>query len=400
MIHEITIENFGSIRDALTIDFRVAGNAPDLPRFRSSHSRPDVRLPAVAAFVGPNGSGKSTILKALISTLQFMANSSEIIPGSQITYFLPFLSEPYKSRPTRIEITFDARWLSQDDPKSDIFRYELELSREESNLAPSKVSYEALFYAPHGKWRRVFEHKEGADVFLIPEFGVGKSEKSVRNAIASNRSVISVLARLFQNPLATRIWIDLINLQTNLVTVNSNAQTLAQFFVDHPDRLTQLNQDMRRIDVGISTLGVYQGANGPSIYAEHHGLDVPIIFENESAGTRHFTSIFPSVAFVLDTGHILIIDDFDRDLHPDLVLEILSWFHSADRNPHNAQLFCTLHNSTVLEALEKEELFLVEKSYDGATDVWSAQDIKGLRRSPSLYRKYRQGALGALPRIG
>lgn len=400
MIHEIVIENFASIRDAVSIDFRVAGNAPVLPRFRHSRSGPDVRLPTVAAFVGPNGCGKSTILRAIISTLQFVANSSEIIPGSQITYFLPFLSEAYKSRPTRIEITFDARWLSQDDSGSDIFRYELALSREDSHLAPSKVSYEALFYAPHGKWRRVFEHKEASDVFFIPEFGVGKSEKSVRNAISSNRSVISVLARLFQNPLATRIWRDLVNLQTNLMALNPSIQALAQFFADHPERLTQLNQDLRRIDVGISTLGVYQGANGPSIYAKHHGLDDPVVFENESKGTQHFTFLFPGISFVLDTGHILVADDFDRDLHPDLVLEIISWFHSADRNPHGAQLLCTLHNSTVLEVLEKEELFLVAKSSDGVTDVWSARDIKGLRREPSLYRKYRQGALGALPRIG
>jgi hypothetical protein len=102
----------------------------------------------------------------------------------------------------------------------------------------------------------------------------------------------------------------------------------------------------------------------------------------------------------LETGHILIADDFDRDLHPDLVLEIISWFQSYERNQHSAQLLCTLHNSAVLESLEKEELFLVEKSADGVTDVWSAQDIKGLRRQPSLYRKYSQGALGAVPRIG
>jgi AAA15 family ATPase/GTPase len=72
MIHEITIENFGSVRDETTINFRVARNAPDMVRFRPSLSRSDVRLPTVAAFVGPNGSGKSTILRAVIATLHFV----------------------------------------------------------------------------------------------------------------------------------------------------------------------------------------------------------------------------------------------------------------------------------------------------------------------------------------
>ena len=80
MIHEITIENFGSVRDELTINLRVARNAPDMDRFRRSSSRPDVRLPTVVAFVGPNGSGKSTILQSAMATLHFLINSSEIAP--------------------------------------------------------------------------------------------------------------------------------------------------------------------------------------------------------------------------------------------------------------------------------------------------------------------------------
>jgi predicted ATP-dependent endonuclease of OLD family len=400
MIHEITIENFGSVRDELTINFRVARNAPDMDRFRRSLSQPDVRLPTVAAFVGPNGSGKSTILRAVIATLQFLINSSEIDPGSPIQYVIPFLKTTHTSKPTRIEVTFDARWLSEKGTDADIFRYELELGREESLLVPTKVTYEALFYAPHGKWRRVFEHKEGSEVFLIREFGLKKTEKSIRDAISSNRSVISVLARLFQNPFATRIWRDLANLQTNLVTLTVNVQQLAQWFSERPERLEQLNRDIRRIDVGISKMGIYQSTTGPSLYAEHHGLDTPLVFESESSGTQHFIFLFPGISFVLETGHILLVDDFDRDLHPDLVLEILSWFQSSKRNLHGAQLLCTLHNTAILESLEKEELFLVEKSSDGTTDVWSAQDVKGLRRQPSLYRKYSQGALGAVPRIG
>lgn len=400
MIHEITIENFDSIRDEVTINFRVARHAPDMVRFRPSLSRPDVRLPTVIAFVGPNGSGKSTILRAIITAIHFAVNSSEIDPNSPIPNFTPFLTQADQSRATRIEMTFDASWLSETGADSELFRYELALSREAGQLAPSRVAYEALLCAPHGKWRRVFEHKENGEIFLSRTFGIRKAEKSIRDAIASNRSVIAVLARLFQNPFATRIWKDIVNLQTNLMGVNPNPLQLATFFAERPERLKQLNRELRRIDVGISKMTIQQTINGPTLCAEHHGLDVPIVFEKESHGTKHFTALFPGISFVLNSGHILIADEFDRDLHPDLVLEIISWFQSAERNPHGAQLLCTLHNSAVLESLEKEELFLVEKSTDGVTDVWSAQDIKGLRRQPNLYRKYMQGALGAIPRIG
>lgn len=48
----------------------------------------------------------------------------------------------------------------------------------------------------------------------------------------------------------------------------------------------------------------------------------------------------------------------------------------------------------------KEEVFLVHKDLFGATEVYGAADIKGLRREVSIYNKYMGGKLGALPRIG
>ena len=105
-------------------------------------------------------------------------------------------------------------------------------------------------------------------------------------------------------------------------------------------------------------MGLYQLTTRPSLYAEHHGLDDLIIFESESSGTKNFTFLFPRISFVLETGHILLADDFDRDLHPDLVLEIISWFQSSERNPHGAQLLCTLHNSAILESLKRKSFFL------------------------------------------
>ena len=47
---------------------------------------------------------------------------------------------------------------------------------------------------------------------------------------------------------------------------------------------------------------------------------------------------------------------------------------------HDAQLICWLHNSAILDELEKEEMCIVEKGDDGATSCHCAADVKGLRR--------------------
>ena len=95
-----------------------------------------------------------------------------------------------------------------------------------------------------------------------------------------------------------------------------------------------------------------------------------------------------------------MLDEIDGDLHVDVVGEMLGWFRSREMNPRNAQLLVTSHNVGLLDDLEKEELFVVEKNRDGATRVHGAQDVRGLRRDTRLYPKYRAGVLGGLPKIG
>ena len=104
-------------------------------------------------------------------------------------------------------------------------------------------------------------------------------------------------------------------------------------------------------------------------------------------------------AALRSTG-LAVLDEIDGDLHVDIVGEILFWFRSRETNPRDAQLLITSHHVGLLDDLEKEEVFFVEKDGSGATRVHGAQDVRGLRRDARLYAKYRGGVLGGLPRIG
>ena len=120
----------------------------------------------------------------------------------------------------------------------------------------------------------------------------------------------------------------------------------------------------------------------------------------ESEGTSCLFHTLPQIHMTLEAGGLLILDDVDGSLHVDIVGEIIHWFHSPETNPHNAQLIVSAHNVGLLDDLEKEELFIVEKGPDSATRVHAAQDVSGLRRDTRLYPKYRSGVLGGLPKIG
>ena len=77
MIHRFRVSNFQSIRQSVELDFRIPGTTPELPCFRRSSARPDVRLPNVIALVGPNGSGKTTVLRALMTAIRFATSAAQ-----------------------------------------------------------------------------------------------------------------------------------------------------------------------------------------------------------------------------------------------------------------------------------------------------------------------------------
>lgn len=398
MLHEIRISNFYSIKDEVVLDLRASSHAPKTPRLRASHSKKDVRLPTLVSIYGPNASGKSTILRSLTSVIQFICNSFDWSIDADIENFMPFMAEEMLTEPTRIFMEFDAFWI---DNEPYLFRYELIIKNPGSLRDKKTVEYESLSYAPHGRWRRVLERKEGKRVFAIKEFGLSPKDSKL-DLLRPNCSMIATLAK-FNVPLATQIWHDMANVQCNFyghVRFTPDIDRLLNHYYNYPDLLKSLNKELRRIDVGIQEMHIETTKNGIQAVFKHDGFVAPILMHEESAGTKHFIETFPNLNFALETGQVALIDEFDCFTHPELMREIFNWFRSPERNPHNAQLIITSHNTSLLDDLEKEEVYFTEKDDSGATKLYGAQDINGLRREPKMQKKYLSGALGALPRIG
>ena len=164
--------------------------------------------------------------------------------------------------------------------------------------------------------------------------------------------------------------------------------------------LEALNREIERIDLGIRTMRVESGPNGPVALFTHEGHDGPMPLVLESHGTRMFLRLYPFLLRALETGGIAVMDELDTAIHPLILPEILRWFYDPSRNPHDAQLWMTCHNASLLEELIKEEVLFCTKSPDGRTEVYALQDVQAVRRDENYYRKYLGGTYGALPQIG
>ena len=402
MIHRCRISNFQSIREEVQLDFRIPRTCPDLPRFRQAHSGNGVRLPSVIAFIGPNGSGKTTLLRAITESIEFAHRSFDLGGSQNIPYFLPFLSSDAQAAPTRIELEFDAAWFSANTGEQSLCRYTLELERKGSDLNPVRVFAETLHTFPNGRPRRMMERRGDGPVYVAGGLGIRRGDDRL-SSVPANASVVSTLARLGLAPFPL-IAQDLENVQRNLIGSSPwrpDTETVTRFYRERPALLDKLSDRLQRFDLGIKTLRIATFPDGqPILLCDHHGLDVPVVIAQESTGTRHLVHVFPQLDFALQTGQVAIMDALDSEFHTELVAEVLRWFQRPETNPHGAQLICSLHNQSVLEELEKEELFIVEKGQDGATRAYGAKQVHGLRRTEDLHKRYRSGVLGGLPTFG
>lgn len=128
-----------------------------------------------------------------------------------------------------------------------------------------------------------------------------------------------------------------------------------------------------------------------------HGLDMKEVFElkDESDGTRRLFDLIPLIK-KFDDDYTIIIDEFDRSLHPKLTKKFFDLFYSIEKS--KAQLVITTHESTLLDLnlLRRDEIWFVEKNEIGASNIFSLNQFK-VRYDSKIEKAYLLGRYGAIP---
>lgn len=396
MIHRFFVENFLSIRDSVELNFKIPGTTPNLPRFRVSPSTPNTRLPTAVVFFGPNSSGKTTILKAMQSTLEFMSDSVAYESDRGVLHFPEF---DFNCNPTYIEIEFDGNLLQTDSRKDNRFRYVLEIHRKNDLRKHSWVEYEVLHYFPEGRAHRVFERIRDRIAYVSNDI---KSQLGGLSSvlIADNVSVISILAKLKIEPFALLVK----NFSSNQSNLANSSQLeenrIVRKYINSQGLVEKASEILPKFDFGIEKFKIAQSSSN-EMQLEHLGLKSPLGLRQESSGTRGLIKLLPLIHDCIEAGGFAILDDFDIKFHSDLTAELIRWFHSEEQNPHGAQLLCSSHDFTLLDKLEKEEVYIAEKDHrNGNTAIYSIKDFSNIRRTENLQKLYRSGAFGGVPHFG
>jgi AAA15 family ATPase/GTPase len=128
------------------------------------------------------------------------------------------------------------------------------------------------------------------------------------------------------------------------------------------------------------------------------GSEVLFEMDEESDGTLRLLDLIPML-FPNDgyQNSVVIIDELDRSLHPNLSYEFISAFLQSDAQK---QIIVTTHEANLLDLdlVRRDEVWFVEKDSSGASSVYSLEEFSP-RYDKDIRKGYMLGRFGAIPLI-
>lgn len=420
MLIELRVANHRSVRDeqALTMEAGRVGDPRDSrPRQVAGHAKP---LLPVAALYGANASGKSNVVSAAAFLRDAVVDSHRKWEPDGGIPREPFAWGAHSAEPSLFEVTFLLEgvryqygfvatdeefieewlyawpqgrkqvWYERD---RDSYRFGEHL-RGENRVVEDVTRPNALFLSAAAQHR----HEQLTSVYswfqTFRVEGVGGRRRGGRLELPPDRWIAHVLSRGGNG------------IQPSLSAGDSDQDA---------ESLLAL---LRAADVGIVEMKVedddkedatspVRRHRRPRILLRHKSSNSNawLPFDEESQGTQTLLRMAPVVIDALLRGGVLIIDELEASLHPLLALHLIRQFNDPAKNPNNAQLVFTTHDTNLLgttlgePALRRDQIWLTEKDDEGATKLYPLTDYKP-RKAENLERGYLQGRYGAIPFLG
>jgi AAA15 family ATPase/GTPase len=408
MLVKFSVCNFLSFKDIATINL----SATSLTEYRTDNifQSPinDLSLLKSLVVYGANSSGKSNLFKAIAFMKRFILTSSkDSISGEEIMVERFKLSTETISKPSFFELEFII--------ESTKYRYGFEV---DSNIVHS----EYLFYKNKTKEYLLFNRN-----FQKIELGkkIDMANEKLFEITRENSLFLSVCAQ-FNDKLANSIikkirGINFISGIDDLNSIDYTAKLLndRNFNVMVNNLLKGANLGFNEIKIEkVSTEDILSKSGIPKelhkilmknnpentiirtkhfVYDENNEIQGEEFFDlnsDESLGTRKFFALAGPIIDTLTNGTILVIDEFDSRLHPELCKAIIKLFNSAENNPYKAQLIIASHNSTFINSTNKlfrrDQVIIAGKNKYGITRLESLFEKK-IRKDASFEKDYLSG---------
>jgi AAA15 family ATPase/GTPase len=425
---EFSFQNYLSFKEKATLSFLVPGSRDKYPdRYMLEVEKGKYFLSPFTALYGQNASGKSNVLKALSDFVSLILHSHRLELDTPIPSYKPY---KFDVNSRIAPILFEIEFVIKD------VRYAFHVCFDRTSILE-----EELQFFPNGRRTLLYSRVKGKPIKFGNSFkGAQRSiEQHLRDnvlflsmAVYLNNEQLKPIYRYFQTKYQFHVAMDssghiIIRTTLNLLRkeekneksaykklllgflnaadisvkdiVIKKDETFAKNIVFSPDLPQQVK------DTFIESI-----SNRPylmhSLYDNTDLMEDTVLLDlndEESGGTVKMYELAGEVIDALQKGNILLIDEFNSGLHPQLCEYIVNLFRDKNTNPHGAQLVVVSHDTNLMarDDIYRDELWLVDRNHYGVSELYSINDFSKdeVRKSVNLEKWYLDGRFKAVPSI-
>ena len=413
MLLQFYFSNYRSFEGEGILDMRASGSNE-----LSSHIRNTLneKVLPVTAIYGANASGKSSVFEAF----QFMA----LCVLESLSFSDDNKKNPYKLKVDSFKFSesrekpseFEINYIDKKGKKELYYNYGFKIDNsgilEEYLASNTKTGVKR-----NEDYTYIFKRERNQKLYL--DSSIEKFRENLEISLKEKTLLVSLGAKLnIDEFIRVRTWFintEVINfsnslygalleniLPNNIIESEEVRKNLVSFINSFDDSIINIEVEK------ISAIDENDKDNYRvfTIHKSDKGTSTARISMNEeSSGTKKMFSLYQTLLDVLEKGGVFFADELDIKLHPLLMRNILLTFTDKEKNPNNAQLIFTTHNTIYMDMdlLRRDEIWFVEKD-NGVSNLYSLDDItneKGekVRKDSNYEKHYLLGNYGAIPNL-
>ncbi|MCF6220550.1 MAG: ATP-binding protein [Robiginitomaculum sp.] len=418
MLIEFSAENFRSFAKKQTFSMVPAVGSS---RIHSLDNNFYPEVLKVSAIYGANGSGKSNLVDSLGYFQHVLRRSAKLNSTDKISYDPHVLDASYSRSPSCFEVVFyfDKQFWRYGFSVSEkqvhkewlFVRNEKPRSRE-THLFQRSIDKPIYLHSSLGKYGRLLNETTNPNQLWLSKLDQNNAEivQPAFHWITFHLRPIGNLGHGYRTVTAEKCLNDQ---SKKAVTefLQSVAINLVDIQVDDDRRKFSPENLKTMIEENLSDTGVFGifddelvNFDISFIHRSKQNKFVSINITEESTGTQNLFALAGLLLDALEHGLTFIVDELNQTFHTKALEQIISLFYSDEVNTNGAQLIFTSHDLTIMDMMERDELWLVDKTAHGATELFSVADFGairqgGARRNEAFGRRYLAGRYGALPEI-
>ena len=413
MLLQFYFSNYRSFEGEGILDMRASGSNELSSHIRNSLNE---KVLPVTAIYGANASGKSSVFEAFrfmaFCVLESLSFSDDNKKNSYKLKVDSFKFSDSRDKPSEFEINY----IDKKGKKELYYNYGFKIDN--SGILEEYLAFNTKTGVKRNEdYTYVFKRERNQKLYL--DSSIEKFRENLEISLKDKTLLVSLGAKLnIDDFIRVRTWFinaEVINfsnssygiflentLPDNIIESEKVRKNLVSFINSFDDTI---------IDIEVEKISAIDESNSDNyrvftVHKSDKGTSTARISMNEeSSGTKKMFSLYQTLLDVLEKGTVFFADELDIKLHPLLMRNILLTFTDKEKNPNNAQLIFTTHNTIYMDMdlLRRDEIWFVEKD-NGVSKLYSLDDItneKGekVRKDSNYEKHYLLGNYGAIPNL-